>query len=508
MFITSCETMRQLDAETIKNYGVPGIVLMENAGRGAAEVILNEKPELNSALIVCGKGNNGGDGFVIGRHLQNRGVKTKVLLLGEEKVVCGDAKVNLEAYKKCGGKIIEVTTKEILKKCHHSFHHTEVIVDAIFGTGFKGEVEGLYSDVIGYINASKALTVAVDIPSGMNADKSATCETAVIADQTVTFGCYKPAHCLYPAAEQCGEVSLVDISIPAKLIQEKYEGILVTDDIITREERGINAHKGDFGTLLVIAGSHQMGGAAILAAKAAIRSGVGLCNVVLPEGLNNMFKSAVPEAITTPLRENREGRLAFSDISDISHEELKASAILIGPGLGLDEDTEQLVYDVLENFSDIPVIVDADGLNALAKNPAVLAGRDWNTVLTPHIGEFQRLSGLNKQEIIENKFTAVKEFAYKHNAVTLLKGPGTFIAGATTAYVNSTGNSGMAMAGSGDVLSGIIGTLLARGYSTDEAAYTGAYIHGLAGDICREEIGEFGFTPSDMIEALPTAFKG
>ncbi|MBF0275930.1 MAG: NAD(P)H-hydrate dehydratase [Nitrospinae bacterium] len=507
MYIATSQRMQELDSTTIQKYGVSGIVLMENAGRGMVDIILDEIPSLESALIVCGKGNNGGDGFVIARHLKNKGIKVKVLLLCKEEDVSGDACINLRAFQKLEGKIIEVTNKEQVKKVHHAFHHNEVIVDAILGTGFKGEVTGHYLDIIQYMNASKVPVFSVDIPSGMNANLSCCNENAVFAEQTVTFACYKPVHCLYPAAEQCGKVHLVDISIPATLIEKSHDALFVDQSNVNYQKRNINAHKGCFGTLLIIAGSDEMGGAAFLAAQAAIKSGVGCCNLAIPASLNSAAKISVPEAITTPLKGNGKGRLSLDDIGVIEKGAKNVSAIVIGPGLGIEEETVQLVIEVLKRFTHLPVLVDADGINALSIKSSVLKDRNWNTVLTPHVGEFRRLTGISKEEINRNKFDIVSSFAQEHKVVTLLKGPGSYIAGEKEKYINSTGNPGMATAGSGDVLSGIIGSLLSQSYSAERAAYIGCFLHGLSGDICRDSIGEFGYSAMDIVNAIPKALK-
>ena len=401
------------------------------------------------------------------------------------------------------GKIIEVTTKEQLKKVHHSFHHNHVIIDALLGTGFTGEVKGLYADCIASINAAKVPTVSLDIPSGLCGNLSADSEHAIQADYTITFGCFKPVHCLYPASEQCGSVHLVDISIPARLIEEKAESYLMTSELIHFAPRSVNAHKGDFGTLLIVAGSQNMAGAAILAARSAIRFGLGLCQLALPDSCIVQANTLVPEAVVLPLPTNEKGCLTADALELIVASERTPTALLTGPGLGRDSETEKLLLRLLKHFNDIPVLIDGDGLSLIQPHLDTLCKREWKTILTPHLGEFQTLSGISKEEVEKNKYQHLRAFADKVHAVSLLKGAGTLICGMEGTYVNTTGNPGMATAGSGDVLYGIIGALLARGVEPDHAAFIGAFIHGKAGDSCEEKIGAFGFNASDIIEQIP-----
>ncbi len=506
MYIVKTDTMKELDRLTAEEYGISGLILMENAGAGAARIILEETDPLATALILCGKGNNGGDGFVVARHLANAGVKTKVLLFCESSALKGDAKTNMLAYRAMQGKIIEVTTREQFKKVHHSFHHNHVLVDALLGTGFSGEITGLYADCIKTMNNAKVPTVSLDIPSGMNGDLSEENEHAVRADHTITFGCYKPVHCLYPASEQCGRVHLAEISIPNRLIEEKADCFLITPELIHFAPRSANAHKGDFGTLLIVAGSADMAGAAILAARSAIRSGVGLCQLALPSSCTVQANTLVPEAVTLALPTNDAGRITADALEIITASEREPTALLTGPGLGKDKDTEALLSALLETFKEIPVLIDGDGLSLVQPHLEKLREREWETILTPHLGEFRTLSGIDIEEIKKDKLTHLRAFAESVHAVTLLKGAGTLVAGMEGSYVNSSGNAGMATAGSGDVLSGIIGALLARGTEPEHAAFIGAFLHGTAGDYCQAEQGDFGFSASDMVEQIPRAF--
>ncbi len=502
--------MKEIDRITIEEYGIPGIVLMENAGLKVVDEILKDAHSESKYTVICGKGNNGGDGFVIARHLYNKNYDVKVLLIGSSKDIKGDALINFNIIKKLGVEVHEIIHINNLNKLKDGIQSNSIVIDALFGIGLRGDLENFEEKVIDIVNENSKYIISVDIPSGVNGDNGSICKTAIKADKTITFALPKCGNIIFPGAEYNGEVVLVDIGIPYKLI-EKMD---LRHNIITRElieanlpRRRRNAHKGNFGKANIIAGSQGMTGAAILTCKSALRSGLGLLRLYIGESLNFIIKASVPEAITIPLHEMRKGVIGINHIEKILEGTSQADVLTIGPGCGNTAELGEIVKRVLEQV-EIPIVLDADGLNVLSKNIDWLRSKKAELVITPHLGEMSRLTGLSIEEINKNPITVARNFAMEWQLITVLKGASTIVAAPNgQVFININGNPGMATAGSGDVLTGIITGLIAQGIKPLEASITGVYIHGLTGDRVAEGKGEYGLVAGDIVEELPYTIK-
>jgi len=507
--------MRQADLTAIERYKVPGMVLMENAGRGVAEAVKKayagqNKDSNKKVIIICGKGNNGGDGFVVARHLVNDGFDVKVFILALENEIKGDALTNLEIIKEMRIPIKTVTTDEDLNTMAMECCNASVLVDAIFGTGIKGEIQGIAREAIQIINNSQNYVIAVDIPSGISGQTGKLLGVAVKADETVTMAAPKTGIILYPGAYYAGRVTVADIGMPREILDSLEPEAFFTekDDVSLLFKPCLpTAHKGDFGRVFIIAGSQGMTGAAALSAMAAVRSGAGLVTVGIPESLLDILEVKLTEAMTKPLPQTPLRTLSI-DALDLALEfASKCDAVALGPGLSTHEETKEFVKQFIMNCPK-PMVVDADAINALAENPDILAAVPAPVVITPHPGEMARLLKLSVAEIEEDRIAAARRGVNLWHCAVLLKGARTLIASpGGRLWINSTGNPGMATGGSGDVLTGIIAAFIARGMATQEAAIAGAYIHGLAGDLAAKEKGHISLAAGDIIRFLPEAFR-
>lgn len=507
MKVAAAAQMRELDRRAEEKFGVPSIVLMENAGR---HVALEVQSLLGSALgkkvsIVCGKGNNGGDGFVAARHLLDAGVDSSVYLLSDPDDVKGDAAVNLRILLESGASVTSVeSSSELLA----SLRASDVVVDAIFGTGLSGEVRGLPKEAINAINDARRPVVAVDVPSGLDSDTGRVLGDCVRADCTVTFALPKIGLVSYPGVWFVGRLVVADIGIPHHL----YESIAVEltgEDWIAAHlpPRPPDAHKGTFGTGLVIAGSSGMTGAAALAAEAVLRVGAGLSILAIPSSLQDLMAMKLTEVMTRGLPETETRSLASAAVQPARELCEKASAVVLGCGIGTYPETRSFVREFVTSAK-LPLLVDADGLNCLAEDSSVLEGAHADLVITPHPGEMGRLLGTSASDVESDRIDAARQAASRFNCVAVLKGARTVIADPSGyVFLNPTGNAGMATGGTGDVLAGAIGGLLAQGLGIVEAAVCGTFVHGLAGDIATEEIGEAGLIAGDVLGALPLALK-
>lgn len=491
-FLLSSEQMRHCDSDTIQEIGIPSLVLMERAALAAVDEIYRSGCDLQSVLVVCGSGNNGGDGFAIARLLDEQGVRVTVAFVGREESLSEETAVQKKICEHCGIKISS------------NFMQREytVIVDAILGIGLSRPVEGSYAQVIEWINQQAAFTVAVDIPSGISADTGHILGCAVRADLTVTFAYRKLGHVLFPGTEACGKVVRREIGITADRFQRGVPSVFTysEEDLSGIVHRSAYSHKGTYGKVLLIAGSAGMCGAAFLSALAAYRSGSGLVRVFTPKCNRAVLQSCLPEAVITewsgeqfPRRE-LEDALAWSDVAGI------------GPGLGTGQAQEEILEYVLAEYHK-PLVIDADGLNLLAKRPELLHDMDAPVILTPHIGEMTRLTGHTKEEILEDILRASRQFAGEHHVICALKDARTVVSDGSKAYINTSGNNGMAVGGSGDVLTGIICGLLAQKMPAFDAAALGVYLHGLAGDAAREKRGEYGMIARDIAEEIGMVLK-
>jgi len=508
--LTTAEEMRALDEATIKGLGLPGVVLMEHAGFGVLQHMEEFFGSLKrkKILVVCGKGNNGGDGFVIARWAIKREADVKVVLLSKLNELKGDALINAKVfYQLFPERFFEVTQdlnslRELLAWC-------EIVVDGIFGTGLTSAAKGIFKEAIEAINDASKPTVAIDIPSGLCVDTGKIIGPAVKASLTVTFGLPKLAHFVYPAAELVGEVKVVDIGIPQKFIEQaKIMASLVEEKDVAAlfPPRPLSSHKGRYGHLLGIAGSPGKTGAGIMTAESALRVGTGLVTMAVPSSLNPIFESTLLEAMTLPLPDEN-GHLIEQAFQFIMENLAGKSALAIGPGLGTHPSTFSLVRRLVKEV-ELPMVIDADGVNALAGHIDILKSKKAPIILTPHPGEMSRLTGKPTSEIQQERLEVAREFASHYDVILVLKGAGTVTAlPDKRAVINNTGNPGMASGGSGDVLTGIIGGFLAMGVEPEEAAWGGVYLHGLAGDEAAKEKGEYPLIAGDMIEMLSKIIK-
>jgi hydroxyethylthiazole kinase-like uncharacterized protein yjeF len=514
MNIVTPYQMREIDDRTIRKYKIAGQTLMENAGRAVADqaeaMMGSGGMGLDSKVcIVCGTGNNGGDGFVAARHLLERGFPTLVFLSGRAKGIKGAALANYKKLQKTGIRVIEVLTPKSLDNLKKSLAESRLAIDAIFGTGFRGQLEKITAGIINIINDSGVLVLSVDIPSGVDGETGRVEGQAVRADVTVTLGLLKTGLLFYPGKAQAGKVVITEIGFPARAINEQKVIIKLTDGDLIKgwlANRKPDAHKGSCGTVMVLAGSAGMTGAACLAAESALRSGAGLVYLGIAESLNDIIETKLTEVITKPLPETRDRTLALPGLDRILKLMAKADSALIGPGLSTHPETMELVQNIIWELR-IPVVLDADGLNAVSSR-AELLNFVPQLILTPHYGELARLIKAELSAIKSNPLKYAAAAAKTFNQIVVLKGAPTVTALPDgMCWINSTGNSGMATAGAGDVLAGLISGLLAQGLSAERAAVLGVYLHGLAGDLAAEEKTEFCMLAGDILEKLPAAYK-
>ena len=503
----TAEQMRDFDRRAEQEFGVPSSVLMENAGRHVSEAIRDMLGSVRGKriAIVAGAGNNGGDGFVAARHLHDAGAEAAIFLLGDPASVKGDAKINLDILLKTGFTVKSVQSASELEA---PLAHSDAVVDAIFGTGLRGEVRGLAAEVIQAINASGRPVVAVDVPSGLDADTGQILGVCVNADRTVTFALPKIGLLAYPGASCVGQLIVADIGIPHQLYDEVDVELPGEEWVAARlPKRPPDAHKGTFGSVIVIAGSVGLTGAAAMAAESALRSGAGLSTLAVPASLQDLMAVKLTEVMTHGLPETESRAIGAKAVEAALSLCEKATAVVLGCGIGTHPETCEFVSRFVRSVRK-PMIVDADGLNCLAGDASALEGEHGEIVITPHPGEMARLLGTTAQEVQSNRMDAARKAASRFHCVTVLKGARTLIADPSgRAFVNPTGNSGMATGGTGDVLAGAIGGLLAQGLSPLDAAVCGAFVHGMAGDIAASAIGEAGMIAGDVLRALPAALK-
>lgn len=507
MKIATSMQMKSIDRRAMREWGIPGIVLMENA----AAALMSEMEAFFGSLsglrvcIVCGKGNNGGDGLALARRLSIRGVDVRVALLARFSEVSGDAKINLDILRKCGIPIISNATRQDVFDLVSA---SDVVVDAIFGTGLSSPLAGRFSQAVEIINTSGLPVVSVDVPSGIDADTGRVMGAAVAADLTVTMGLLKPGLLLGSGPLYAGSVRVADIGIPRGVIEEEgvacwlIDGEYAAGSLMPRLP---DTHKGDYGHVMVLAGSLGKAGAAALAAKAALRSGAGLVSVVVPVSLVPVIHQLSAEVMCIGIAESIDGTIGIGADEEIFRLSKKMGACAIGPGLTTHREAVQVVRNLVKHLS-VPMVIDADGLNALAGSLDILNGLNAPAVLTPHPGEMSRLAGIAPEEIQKDRLGIAARFATRYGVTLVLKGAATVVAGADgRMFINSTGNPGMATAGAGDVLTGMIAGFLAQGYPATEAACLGVYIHGLAGDIAAKEKTETAMIAGDIIEKIPEA---
>lgn len=508
MRLINGEASRKMDKEAEENFGLSTLVLMENAGLRCADYVesLFDEAPYNDVRVsfVLGKGNNGGDGFVAARHLYNKGFDVEIFCLSQPETFSPGAKANWDIVSAMGIKISYLDQARDLALFRVKLMASRLIIDGIFGSGFKGEMTGLAKDVVDIINGVNTPVLALDIPSGIDADSGEVGTTFVKADYTVSFALPKFGNIFAPGGEYNGELNIVDISFPRMLTEEKENDDAVIDMewIINRMvPRKADSHKGIYGHVLAVGGSANMSGSLILAGRGALKAGAGLVTYMMPRSLQETVRAQSLEAMTFPLPENEDVSLGLAAAEPIL-QQTGNKILVLGMGLSRTEDSTALVKRIVEDVN-CPLVLDADALVALGDTEG--RKRDqYPLILTPHPGEMSRILGWSIREVQANRVKAAKEVAEKFNAIVVLKGSRTIIASPQgKILVNLTGNAGMATGGMGDVLSGIIGAFLGQGYDALTAAAFGVYFHGLAGDVAAEDKGEMGLTAGDIVAYLP-----
>ncbi len=489
-YLLSSSEMKRCDASIINKIGVPGMVLMEKAALSAVEELYEGMFDLKKVVIVCGNGNNGGDGFAMARLLYLKNVDVTVLFVGDENKCTPSTEQQMQIVQNYGIKIYN--------DFDFDFDGYTTIIDAIFGVGISKSVRGKYAQIIERMNEAEADIFAVDIPSGISADTGKVLGVAIKAKRTATFAYKKVGLVLYPGSEYAGIVKAKDIGITDIGFEGEYPHVYsyTEDDLEKIPKRQGNSHKGTYGKILVIAGAVNMGGAAYLAAKAAYRMGAGLVKLYIPNENRTILQTMLPEAILGTYDSDN------IDIENLKEEISWADAIIMGPGMGKNETTKSIL-DVLVPNADVPLVIDADGANVIAEYPDILANHKNNIILTPHLGEMGRLVKKDINEIKEDTIKEAEEYAKEKNIICVLKDARTVVTdGSGSVYLNQSGNNGMATAGSGDVLTGIIAGLLAQGADNLEAAALGVYIHGLAGDGAASKLGKYSMIADDIIDNI------
>lgn len=507
--LVTAQEMRELDRRTITEACVPGLLLMEAASRSVADAaccMLGGSPAGKRIAVFCGRGNNGGDGFAAARHLSGRKADVSVFLAGDAKSLKGDALANFSMLRAWNVPVVELHSRSGLRKISPG----DLIIDALLGTGISGDVVGVAADAIQWINRSGCPVLSVDMPSGLSGDTGRFGNACVRADRTVTFGCMKRGLTLHPGREYAGQVKVADIGIPesvASSVEVKTFLVEVQDIAPLLPKRPPSAHKGTFGKVLILAGSTGMTGAGVLCSMSVLKAGAGLAILGVPASLNPIFEEKLTEVMTRPLSETESGSLSMSAENEIRALLNWADAAAIGPGISRNSDTAELARRViLKNRK--PMVADADGINAFEGKSGLLKNKKGVLVLTPHAGELSRLTGKTLREIEADRIESARTAAQQLNCVMVLKGAPTVTAGPDgRVFVNSTGNSGMATAGAGDVLTGIITGLLAQGASAVHAAVCGVYMHGLAGDLAAAVKTERSLIAGDIPDYLGAAFK-
>ncbi len=504
MKISTVQEMRNLDRTAIETYGIPEQILMENAGEAAYFVLLTRFGVTGRRFaIFCGGGNNGGDGFVVARKILSSGGSARVFVLGDRQAYRGAARDNLEMLERSGGEVVSPASPE---DAEHDLARCDVVVDAIFGTGLARDVEGRYAEVIQRIHRSGRPVLSLDIPSGIHGDTGQEMGTSVRASATVTFGLPKLGNLLYPGFEHCGELFVTHISFPSSMIEAAgiRTEINHTPPLPQRNPKG---HKGVFGDVLFVAGAAAYYGAPRFSASAFLQAGGGYARLAAPAAMVPTLAAAGSEIVFVPQKETAQGSIALENLEGLLDLGSRADMVVLGPGLSLVEETQDLVRALAARL-ECPLLLDGDGLTAVSRDPDVLRKRRAPTVLTPHPGEMTRLTGGTVSGLEQDPVGILRSTAADLNAVIVLKGAHSLIGlPGGRVFVNMSGNSGMATAGTGDVLTGAIAAMLGLGLDLPEAVRKGVFLHGVAGDLAAEDLGEDGITAVDILDALPLALK-
>lgn len=511
MKVATSFQMREIDRRATSEFSIPSLILMENAGIKAAETIQELFPDLDQKNIgiFCGSGNNGGDGLVVARHLFSQGLDVGIFLVGSKEKLKEDARINFEIASKMGIPLLELKESD-LREAGDEILRCELIVDAILGTGVTGPVTGFYARIIEFLNMLGSDIVSIDVPSGLNVDTGFAEEACIYADHTITFGLPKRGLILYPGAEFTGDLTVVNIGFPIQLLtDEKIKVNLLIDEVTLPllPSRFFSAHKGSFGKVVSIAGSSGMTGAAALVAQSTLTIGAGLSLLGIPSSLNSILEAKLTEVITVPLKETKKGTLSSAAFDGIIQMLSDCSVLALGCGLGQNEEVSKLVKRLIKEV-EIPIVLDADGINAITDDPSVLLSGKSDILITPHPGEMARLMAMTIDKVQQDRLSIASKVASEFNVGVVLKGARTVIANPQgDLFINYTGNPGMATAGSGDVLTGMIAGLIAQKLNYIEAAKLGVYLHGLAGDLVVEQKEGMCLMASDLVRYIPGAIK-
>jgi ADP-dependent NAD(P)H-hydrate dehydratase / NAD(P)H-hydrate epimerase len=508
MKIATVEEVRFMDRYAKEKLGIAEEILMENAALASVALLRREIGIRDKKFVVfCGSGNNGGDGLAVARLVHSGGGKVKIFLLGDKTKFKGAAQTNMAIMEKLP---IEVLKLENAAEAKKDAAHSDLIIDAIFGTGLDRDVTGLAANVIALINnsnrKSKKKVLSLDIPSGVNGDTGQILGTAVKADYTVTFGLPKIGNMLYPGYELCGQIFVSHISFPPSLTESSNLQI-ATNDYVALPKRPTQAHKGSVGDVLFIAGAANYYGAPYFAAMSFMKAGGGYARLAAPKSMIGKLAVKGREIVYLPQEETEAGSIALQSKKKLLEVAAKVDMVVIGPGLSLQEETVRLVKELSETIK-VPLLIDGDGLTAIAQAPEILQSRKAVTILTPHLGEMARLTGKSSAEINSNKINVLREVIEKFKATIVLKGAHSLIGCVDgRVYINLSGNAGMATAGSGDVLTGCIAAMYGLGLKSEEATRKGVFLHGYAGDLAAAKKGEDGITAKDIMEFLSQALK-
>jgi len=504
MKVSRVEEMKNLDKSATQKFAISQEFLMENAGLATFSVILNEFGARDKKfLIFCGIGNNGGDGLVVARKIHSTGGEARVALLGDAGKFKGAAKRNFEIASKLS---IEIKHIKSMKSLEAEVSSCDAIVDGIFGTGLARNVEGIYKDVIQMINRSGKKVFSLDIPSGISGNTGQVMGTAVKADYTVAYGLPKIGNVLYPGFENCGKLYVTHISFPPSLYNQETLKIEINQPS-KLPERDQGAHKGDFGDVLFIAGASSYFGAPYFSALSFLKAGGGYSRLASPSSLTPFIAKKGSEIVFVPQEETPSGSIAATNKEKLLELSEQVDMVVLGPGLSLTHETQELVRQLAAKIKK-PLLVDGDGITALSKDMGIVKERKKPTILTPHLGEMSRITGMTVGKIDENKIDILQKETKKLKAIIVLKGAHSLIGFPDgKVFINMSGNPGMATAGSGDVLTGTIAAMFGLGLSLEDAVRTGVFMHGYSGDLVATDKGEDGITAQDIMDYLPRTVK-